>query len=257
VLVVEDHPDLRAYISDQLSPEYHVQEAEGGQMGWQLAEETLPDLVISDVMMPGTNGIELLERLKKSDKTNHIPVILLTAKAAQENKLEGLATGADDYLTKPFDADELRVRVRNLIRTRQQLREKFTTRTLLEPEQVRLPSQQQVFVEKLHRILEQNLDNELFGVEQLGDVLGMSRSQVHRKVKSITNQMPSDLIRAYRLQRAADLIRQDAGNFSEIAFQTGFSSLSHFSRTFHEEYGCSPSEYKKSHTTAASPENSL
>ncbi len=205
----------------------------------------LPDLVVSDVMMPGMNGVELLDRLKNSDKTSHIPVILLTAKAGRENKLEGLAIGADDYLIKPFDAEELRVRVGNLIRTRQQLREKFTTRTLLEPEQVQLPSQQQVFMEKLHRVLEQHLDNELFGVEQLGEELGMSRSQIHRKVKAITNQSPSDLIRSYRLQRAADLIRQDAGNFSEIAWQTGFSSLSQFSRSFHEEYGCSPSEFKK------------
>ncbi|MBC7922240.1 MAG: response regulator [Ferruginibacter sp.] len=251
VLVVEDHPDLRTYIREQLLTDYLVLEAEAGEKGWQLAEETLPDLVVSDVMMPGMNGLELLARLKNGDKTSHIPVILLTAKAGRENKLEGLGAGADDYLVKPFDAEELRVRVGNLIRTRQQLREKFTTRALLEPGQVRLPSQQQVFVEKLHRVLEQHLDNELFGVEQLGEELGMSRSQIHRKVKAITNLSPSELIRSYRLQRAADLIRQDAGNFSEIAWRTGFSSLSHFSRSFHEEYGCSPSEYKKLRSSTA------
>jgi signal transduction histidine kinase/CheY-like chemotaxis protein len=254
VLVVEDHPDLRAYISGQLSPDYQVLEAEEGEKGWQLAEEHLPDLVVSDVMMPGLNGMQLLERLKNSDKTSHIPVILLTARAGRENRLDGLSTGADDYLTKPFDAEELRVRVRNLIRSRQQLREKFATWALLEPDKVQLPSQGQAFLEKLHRVLEEHLDDEAFGVEGLGDALGMSRSQMHRKLKAITNQSPGDLIRSYRLQRAADLIRQDAGNLSEIAWQTGFSSLSHFSRSFHEEYGCSPSEFKKKNASpAASP----
>ncbi|MBD0255466.1 MAG: response regulator, partial [Cytophagales bacterium] len=239
VLVVEDHPDLRTYVGSQFLADYQVLEAEGGEQGWQLAETHLPDVVISDVMMPGVSGLELLGRLKSSDKTSHIPVILLTARAGRENRLEGLGTGADDYLTKPFDAEELRVRVRNLVRTRQQLREKFTTGALLKPEQVELPSQQQVFLDKLRRVLEAHLDDALFGVEQLGEALGMSRSQIHRKLKAITNQSPSDLIRSYRLQRAADLIRQDAGNLSEIAWQTGFSSLSHFSRSFHEEYGCS------------------
>jgi signal transduction histidine kinase/CheY-like chemotaxis protein len=245
VLVVEDNPDLRRYIKGQLSAGYLVLEAEGGEQGWQVAEETLPDLVISDLMMPGISGLALLERLKNSDKTSHIPVILLTARAGHADKLEGLSTGADDYLVKPFDADELLIRAGNLIRMRQQLREKFSAGALPGPEQVRLPSQQQVFLEKLYRVLDQHLDNELFGVEQLGGELGMSRSQIHRKVKAITNQSPSDLIRAYRLQRAADLIRQDAGNMSEIAWQTGFSSLSNFSRCFHEQYGCSPSEFKK------------
>jgi DNA-binding response OmpR family regulator len=251
VLVVEDHPDLRAYLGGQFLADYQVLEAEGGEQGWQLAETHLPDVVISDVMMPGVNGLELLGRLKSSDKTSHIPVILLTARAGRENRLEGLGTGADDYLTKPFDAEELRVRVRNLIRTRQQLREKFTTGALLKPEQVELPSQQQVFLEKLRGVLEAHLDDALFGVEQLGEALGMSRSQIHRKLKAITNQSPSDLIRSYRLQRAADLIRQDAGNLSEIAWQTGFSSLSHFSRSFHEEYGCSPSDFKKKYASPA------
>jgi DNA-binding response OmpR family regulator len=249
VLVVEDHPDLRAYIGGQLAPEYQVLEAEGGEKGWQLAEAHLPDLVVSDVMMPGGNGIALLERLRRSDKTSHIPVILLTARAGREHKLEGLATGADDYLTKPFDAAELQVRVRNLIRTRQLLRERFATRTLLEPGKVQLPSQGQTFLQKLHQVLEAHLDDEQFGVEGLGDALGMSRSQIHRKLKAITNQSPGDLIRSYRLQRAADLIRQDAANLSEIAWQTGFRTLSHFSRSFHEQYGCTPSEFRKRHTS--------
>jgi DNA-binding response OmpR family regulator len=252
VLVVEDHPDLRAYLGGQFLADYQVLEAEGGEKGWQLAETHLPDLVVSDVMMPGLNGLELLQRLKNSDKTSHIPVILLTARAGRENRLAGLDTGADDYLTKPFDAEELRTRVRNLIRSRQQLREKFTTQALLKPRPVESSSQHKAFLEKLRTILEAHLDDALFGVEQLGEALGMSRSQIHRKLKAITNQSPSDLIRSYRLQRAADLIRQDAGNLSEIAWQTGFSSLSHFSRSFHEEYGCPPSDFKKKSASPAS-----
>ncbi|QHT68065.1 response regulator [Rhodocytophaga rosea] len=252
VLVVEDHPELRNYICEQLQSLYQVQQAEDGEAGWKLAEEMLPDLVLSDVMMPRRNGLELCTLLKTNEKTSHIPVILLTARASQDNKLEGLETGADDYLIKPFDARELLLRIENLIKSRQQLREKFSAQVLLEPSRVSMPSQQQAFLEKLHLVLEKYLDDELFGVEKLGEELGMSRSQVHRKVKAITNQAPSDLIRAYRLQRAGEMIRKDIGNLSEIAYQTGFSSLSHFSRSFHEAYGCSPSEYKKKYQSSPS-----
>ena len=244
LLIVEDNHDLRAFIRSQLEENYEVLEAADGEAGWDLAEEHLPDLIISDVMMPRLNGFDLCERLKTNEKTNHIPIILLPAKASRQDKLTGLVTGADDYLVKPFDAQELQTRITNLIHLRQQLREKFSSEALLKPSRVEVPSQQQVFLEKLHDLLEEHLDEEQFGVEALSEALGMSRTQTHRKIKAITNKAPSVLIRSYRLQRAVELIKQDVGNFSEIAYRTGFSSLSYFSRCFQDEYGYSPSEYK-------------
>jgi len=245
ILLIEDHSDLREFIREHLAPEYAVIGAENGREGLKKAKETIPDLVISDIMMPEMDGYMLCEALKTDIKTNHIPVILLTAKAATEDKLEGLETGADDYLVKPFNPEELKVRVRNLIRLRQQMREKFSAEMLLKPSEVTVPSTQKIFLEKLTAIIEEHIDNEDFSVEMLGDEIGMSRVHLHRKIRAITNQSPSEFIRNFRLQRAAELIKQDAGNIAEIAYMVGFNSQAYFTRSFQEAFGCSPSEYKK------------
>lgn len=245
VLVVEDHPDLRDFIRDHLAGEYTILEAENGAAGLAMAETHIPDLVISDIMMPEMNGYELCVALKGNVKTSHIPVILLTAKAGTEDKLEGLETGADDYLVKPFDPRELKTRVANLIRLRAQLREKFSTEMLLKPDRVSVPSTQQVFLERLKEITETHLAEEDFNVEMLGQELGMSRTQVHRKLKAISGQSASEFIRTFRLQRAAELLRQDAGNIAEIAYMVGFNSQAYFTRSFQELFGCSPREYRK------------
>ncbi len=245
ILVIEDHSDLRKFIREQLIPEYAVIEAENGEAGLQKAAELIPDLVISDIMMPEMDGYELCRRLKTSPKTNHIPVILLTARAAPEDKLEGLETGADDYLVKPFNPEELKIRVRNLIRLRQQMREKFSAEMLLKPSDVTVPSTQKVFLERLRTVIEEHLDDEDFSVEKLGQEMGMSRAQIHRKLRAITNQSASEFIRSFRLQRAAELIKQDAGNIAEIAYMVGFNSQAYFTRCFQEMFGCSPREYKR------------
>ncbi|MCK6621917.1 MAG: response regulator [Calditrichia bacterium] len=245
VLVVEDHPDLRDFIREGLAPEYRVIEAEDGTSGLKKAAELIPDLVISDIMMPGMDGYELCRRLKTSPKTNHIPVILLTARAAPEDKLAGLETGADDYLVKPFNPEELKIRVRNLIRLRQQMREKFSAEMLLKPSDITVPSTQKIFLERLRTVIEEHLDDEEFSVEALGEEMGMSRAQIHRKLRAITNQSASEFIRSFRLQRAAELIKQDAGNIAEIAYMVGFNSQAYFTRCFQEAFGCSPSEFKK------------
>lgn len=245
VLVVEDHFDLRNFICEQLKNDYSIIEAEDGEKGLNLAEELIPDLIISDIMMPKMDGYELCKEIKTNIKTNHIPVILLTAKATIESKLEGLETGADDYLIKPFNTDELKTRVRNLIRLRQQMREKFTSEMILKPAEVIVPSNQKVFIEKLTAIIESHIEDEKFSVEILSKDIGMSRSQLHRKVKALTSQSPNEFIRNYRLQRAADLIKQQAGNFAEIAYKVGFSSQAYFTKSFQELYGLTPSEFKK------------
>ena len=252
ILVVEDHFDLRNFICEQLvrkdsfgENDYSIVEAEDGQKGLKLAEEIIPDMVISDIMMPNMDGYQLCEKLKTNIKTSHIPVILLTAKASIENKLEGLETGADDYLIKPFNTEELKTRVRNLIRVRKQMREKFQSEMILRPAEVIVPSSQKVFIERLIKIIEEHIEDETFNVEILCNTIGMSRAQIHRKIKAITNQSTSEFIRTFRLQRAADLIKQDAGNMAEIAYKVGFNSQSYFTKSFQEMYGCTPMDYKK------------
>ncbi|RPI73551.1 MAG: hybrid sensor histidine kinase/response regulator, partial [Ignavibacteriales bacterium] len=244
ILLVEDNPDLREFIKEHLEDNYSIVEAENGSTGLLLAEEIIPDLIISDIMMPVMDGYELCHSIKTNEKTSHIPFILLTARAEIKDRLEGLETGADDYLVKPFNPDELLVRVRNLIKTREQLREKFRSEMLLKPADVIVPSQQKVFLEKLMSIIENNVANGKFSIETLCDEAGMSRAQLHRKIKAITNQTTTEFIRNFRLQKAADYIRQDAGNMAEIAYRVGFNSQAYFNKSFQELFGCTPSEYK-------------
>ena len=245
VLIVEDHHDLRGFIRDQIGEKYRVVEAENGRIGHDLALELIPDLIISDVMMPEMDGYQLCDALKTNEKTNHIPIILLTAKAATSDKLEGLETGADDYLLKPFNAEELKLRVRNLIRLRRQMREKFSAEMLIGPSKVVVPSVNQQFLERVTAAVEDHIDDEQFSVEVLAHEIGMSRGQLHRKLRALTNKSTSEFIRFFRLQRAAELIRQDAGNMAEIAYQVGFNSQAYFTRCFQEEFEMSPTEYRK------------
>jgi ligand-binding sensor domain-containing protein/signal transduction histidine kinase/DNA-binding response OmpR family regulator len=245
ILIVEDHSDLRKYIRENLSDNYQVIEAPNGKEGLKKAIEVIPDLIISDVMMPEMDGYAFCKKIKSNEKTNHIPVILLTAKASTEDKLEGLELGADDYLIKPFNPEELKLRVRNLIKTREELRKKFTSEMVLKPAEVIVPSSQVQFMERIKSIIEANMENEKFGVDQLSNEAGMSRSQLHRKLKAIIDQSTTEFIRNFRLQRAAQLILQDAGSMSEIAYKVGFNSQAYFNKSFQELFGCSPSEYKK------------
>ena len=244
ILIVEDNPDLRDYISDILKKDYKVIKAVDGIDGLRKAEESVPDLIISDVMMPNMDGYELCKRLKTSEKTNHIPVIILTAKASQQNKLEGLETGADDYLIKPFDEVELLIRIKNLITIREKLQKKYRQNAWLKPSKLNITSVQQKFIEGIKEIIEKNLDNSQYSVEDLGEGIGMSRSQVHRKLKALTDQSASKFMRNYRLHRAAELIKIDSGNITEIAYQVGFSSQTYFSSSFQELFECSPSNYR-------------
>ena len=168
-----------------------------------------------------------------------------TAKASHENKIEGLETGADVYLTKPFDEKELRIRIKNLISNREKLQEKYQQESFLRPTDIKVTSVQQKFLQKAKKVVEENLDNDQFNVEDLSSELHMSRSQAHRKLKALTNQSATQFIRNYRLRRAADLLKQDVGNVTEIAYQVGFNSQTYFSSSFQELFRCSPSEYKQ------------
>ncbi|MFZ1517343.1 MAG: two-component regulator propeller domain-containing protein [Ignavibacteriaceae bacterium] len=245
ILIVEDNSDLREMIKENLQESYFVLEAENGVKGLKLAEETIPDLIISDIMMPEMDGYELSQKIKTNEKTNHIPVILLTAKAETKDKIEGLETGADDYLIKPFNPNELKIRVKNLIKVRRQLREKYQSQMLIKPADVVVPSTQKVFLDKLTSIIEKNISNEEFSVEILCDDIGMSRAQLHRKIKAVTNQSASEFIRNFRLQRASELLKQNAGNIAEISYRVGFSSQAYFTKMFQQLYGLTPLDFKK------------
>ena len=242
ILVVDDHLDVRNYIRSHLESEYKVVEAKDGEEGMTTAAEIIPDMVISDVMMPKLDGYQFCKALKMNEKTSHIPVILLTAKAGEQDKLAGLETGADDYLTKPFNSKELHVRVRNLIELRRKLQERFRKEGLLKPREVTATSVEAAFLNRMMGVLEENLGEENFGVESLSSALHLGRRQLHRKIKAITGETPTDFIRSIRMQRAKQLLEQKSGTVSEIAFQTGFSSLPYFSKAFKDQFGMLPSE---------------
>lgn len=244
VLIVEDNADVRSYVADTLAGNYQILEAENGKLGLEKAIETTPDLVISDIMMPEMDGTELCKALKTNEKTSHVPVVLLTAKAEQSDKLQGLRTGADDYLVKPFDASELQVRVANLIEQRRKLQAHFrkSLRPFSPAEPVEAESMDAAFLQRVREAVDANLDDENFSVVELGERVSMSRSQLHRKLKSLTGYSPNEVIRNMRLERAKALLERRAGTASEIAFLTGFSSPAYFAKCFKDYFGVTPSE---------------
>ncbi|GAB3331082.1 hypothetical protein GCM10027299_36570 [Larkinella ripae] len=243
LLIVEDNDDLRMFIRNQLRKQYRILESENGARGLETAVENVPDLIVSDWMMPEMDGVELCRRIKTDERTSHIPVIMLTALATQDNKLTGLETGADDYLTKPFDSRELLVRVQNLIENRRQLRERFSRELRIEPTDIAVTSADEKFLKRVMTIVEDNLGNSEFGAEEFGREAGLSRMQLHRKLTALTGQSAGDFIRVMRLKRAAQLLGGQAATVSEIAYEVGFNSLSYFSKAFREQFGVLPTEY--------------
>lgn len=245
ILVVEDHADMRAYLADQLRREYEVLEASSAEQALQSAKNHRPDLIISDVKMPNMDGYTLCRQLKTDPKTNHIPLVLLTVKGSRENRIAGLKLGADDYLAKPISSRELLTRVRNLIESRRMLKQQFSKEFTLQPGQVSIPSQQERFLERIQLALEQNLAQSDFGVIQLADALSLSPRELHRKVKALTGQGPGDLLRRFRLERAAQLCLSQFGSVSEITFAVGYNDPHYFSKIFRRMFGKTPSEYAR------------
>ncbi|MEM6841479.1 MAG: ATP-binding protein [Bacteroidota bacterium] len=243
VLVIEDNADVRAFIRETLQPNYRLLEAANGKIGLQQAEETIPDLIISDVMMPEMDGVTLCQQLKTDERTSHVPVILLTAKASGSDKIIGLETGADDYIIKPFRSDELIARINNLIETRRKLRERYSQTVTLQPSDVAITSVDQQFLERMKTIVESHLADATFGVEAFSEEAGLSRVQLFRKLKALTDLSPSEFIKNMRLKRAADLLRLKGGTIGEIAFRVGFQDPSYFTKAFQKQYGQTPSDY--------------
>ena len=221
--------------------------AENGVRGLEKAKDKLPDLIISDVMMPEMDGITFCRNLKKDIEISHIPVILLTARTASLFKIEGLKTGADDYITKPFVPDELRLRVRNTINARKKSRRRFMRVLKIDPEEISITSADEVFIEKALKIVEDQIDNSKFNVNQFAYDLAVSRPLLFTKLKALTGQTPNNFIKSIRLKRAAQLLETKKMNISEVAYKLGFNDTKYFGRCFREQYSMSPSEYKQSH----------
>lgn len=243
VLVVEDNSDMQSYIHEILHPAYKVVEAFDGAEGVECAKEIIPDLIISDLMMAKKDGYQLCNELKQDEATSHIPVILLTAKAERKDKLTGLQLGADDYLVKPFDSQELQIRVKNLIEIRRKLQAVFKNGNVNPREEKLLSPVDQRFMERVLEIISDNLADEQFDVRQFSREIGMSGTQLRRKMSALTGQSPNQFIRSQRLKEAARLIREEQQTVSEAAYLSGFNSLSYFSKCFKEEFGKLPSEY--------------
>ena len=252
LLIVEDNEDLRRYIRSYFENDFQIIEAKDGVEGFEGAIENLPDIIISDVMMPNMDGFELCQKLKGDQRCSHIPLILLTARASTESKMEGLETGADDFITKPFDPAELQVRVKNLIDQRKRLA-KYYMDNIQHPDLASLISIphsgitqiDKEFLKKAVDIIVENMAEPEFNLEEYSSKIALSRVQLHRKLKGLLNMSPGNLIRLLRLKRAAELLKKGAGNVTEIAFEVGFNNLSYFAKCFHEEFGCLPSEYFK------------
>jgi signal transduction histidine kinase/DNA-binding response OmpR family regulator len=243
VLIVDDNPDMRIYVREILQAFYTVTDAENGNQGFEIACQSIPDLIITDVMMHPVNGIEFCMKLKQDERTSHIPVIMLTALSDPQEKVTGLETGADDYVTKPFNSRELLVRMRNLITQRNKLRQIFSSSVNLEPGAITVTSADEKFLRKLIQLIEANIDNPDLDIEFLLSNIAMSRSQLHRKIKAITGQPITGFIRIIRIKRAAMLMEQKFGNVSDIMYAVGFNNLSYFTKCFREVYNLTPTEF--------------
>ncbi len=248
VLLVEDNIELRKFLKTHLSA-YHILEAGDGLEAVEMIHESMPDLVISDIMMPRMDGVSLCKAVKSSFITSHIPVILLTAKTAVEHKIEGMENGADAYVEKPFDLHFLDAQIQNLLKQRNLLRKRFANQFDVQPSEVAINKSDKFFFEKVENAVQENISDYNFSVEDLGNLLGMSRSQLFRKFKAITDNTPSDYIRAERIKLAKKLLKEGEYNVNEVSLRTGFNSNSHFISTFKKFTGYTPKEFSKKATS--------
>ncbi len=243
VLVAEDNPDVREYTASLFRSEFKVLEASNGKEGFDLAVKYIPDIIISDLLMPEMSGDAFCKKIKKDERTSHIPFVLVTAVTSRESEKESLKTGADDYITKPFDVNILRLKVDNLLSLRNTLREKYKNDFLMQPSAVTLVSPDEKFLKKAVDIIEKYMDDADFDIERFASEIGVSRMQLYRKLEALTNMTVKEFIRDIRIKRAAQLLEQNKLTISEIVYQVGFRDLAYFRKCFREQYGTSPSEY--------------
>jgi ligand-binding sensor domain-containing protein/signal transduction histidine kinase/DNA-binding response OmpR family regulator len=243
LLVVEDNAEVLQFVASHFENEFDIHTAENGVIGLEKAVELIPDMIISDVMMPEMDGIALCSKLKSDTRTSHVPVILLTARTPIIFNIEGLETGADDYITKPFNLTVLEARVWNLLDSRQKLRDRYRKEITLQPKNVAITSPDEKFLERVMNFIEKNIDEPSLSVEELGKEAGMSRVTLYRKIKALTNQTAVEFIRSVRLKRAAQLLEQNKLNVNEVAYMVGFLDIDYFRRCFKEEFGYTPKAF--------------
>ena len=242
LLLVEDNSDLTLYIESLLSDDYQILKAENGEIGLNLALKEIPDLIISDIMMPVMDGYELCKSIKTNIATSHIPVLLLSAKSSTESRIMGLETEADVYMSKPFNPLELQLQVRNIFKQHQKVKDKYNGSESLMPEESTSNSVEQQFIQKLSDLMKENYRDPDYSVELLSSDIGLSRSQLHRKLSALTNESASKFIRSYRLKKSMLLLQAKSGNISEIAYDVGFNSASYFNKCFLEQFGKRPGD---------------
>jgi CheY-like chemotaxis protein len=247
VLIIDDNEDLRYYLKENLKQNFTIIESSNGREGWHLILTEMPHLVVSDIMMAVLNGIELCKRIKNDTRTSHIPVILLTARTSNEQKIEGLEAGAEDYITKPFNYEILELKIKQLIKLRSRFQKAFVQKFEIEPGEIGITSLDEKFLAKALKLVEENIGNSDFSVEKMGRELGVSRGHLYNKLVALTSKTPIEFIRIMRLKRAAQLLAKSQQSVSEIAFQVGFNDAKYFSKYFKDEFGVVPSEYSKSH----------
>ncbi|MEM1217658.1 MAG: response regulator [Bacteroidota bacterium] len=250
VLIVEDNPEIRALLSEHLSRTYEVYLAEDGIQGIQMAKKLLPDLIITDLMMPGKNGYELCQAIKQDQLTSHIFIIMLTVKSSEESVKKGLQKGADYYLTKPFNLELLELNVQNILRYRQNMAKSLmnedTEQATIETqtaEELQISEIDLAFLKKLNDTIEKNLANSDFSVVDLTQELQFSKSQLYRKLKAMVGMSANTYIRTKRLQRALELLKTDQYTVAEVTYKVGFNDLQYFRSCFKNQYGVNPSEY--------------
>lgn len=246
ILVIEDHREIRKLITENLGNQYQYIEADNGKTGIKLAQEYLPDLIISDIMMPELDGVSLVRKLKENMLTSHIPIILLTAKSSFDDKIEGLEIGADDYLTKPFSIKELRLRVKNILKLKSALKRAFSHATKISKEKSfkSLSKLDKEFIEKIETTISTNIDKVLYGVNDLADEMCLSNSQLTRKIKALINQTPAALIKTVRIEKAKELIREGY-SVAEVAWKVGYEDPGYFSKAFKKVVKKPPSKFRE------------
>jgi len=249
ILIVEDEEEILSYLKEELEGDYRIMTRKNGREAYDTILADTPDLVISDIMMPEMDGLSLCRKIKQNTNVNHVPVILLTAKSKPEDTMEGMATGADAYMVKPFNTELLKSTIANLLANRKLLKSKFSGAQQQEDkvQKLSMKSADEILMSKIMKVINENLSNPDLNVEMLAANVGLSRVHVHRKLKELTNLSARDFIKNIRLQQAAALLKEKKLTVSEVAYATGYTNLSHFSSSFKEVHGMSPKEYMLAH----------
>ncbi|GET32497.1 hybrid sensor histidine kinase/response regulator [Prolixibacter bellariivorans] len=247
LLVVEDNPDVRNLIAGHFTDKYRVIQAKDGKEGWKVTLDTVPDVIISDVLMPDMDGFEFCRKVKLDERTSHIPILLLTALHSKEHEMKGLSAGADDYITKPFDLAILQTKIENMLSVRNSLKEKYSGEITLQPRNIVISSPDEKFLHKAVEAVESNISDAELDIERFAQEVGVSRMQLYRKLHALTDMTVKEFIRNIRLKRASQLLQQNGMTVSEIAYAVGFKDLSHFRKCFRQQYGMNATEYRQKH----------